>query len=194
MQNKYRFLKLLIPIIFFHSFIIAQESDTTNIFYYFDDGGISNSRNVVKFNTLSILNGDLPVYYEVALNNAFTLEVGAGILLPYYFPKLNFFYDEDFKINNPDFGYSIWVHPKFYGKREAPQNYYIGIQYRRRNFNQDNQEIVYVDYTFNVGMQLIMKDRLIFDYNVGVGYKKDIKDTNSIFAVMPIGIKLGYLF
>ena len=178
--------------------VIAQNDSIQDNAYYFDDGGISESKNLFKINVLSIVNGDLPVYYERILGNSFSIEVGAGILLPYYIPELPNLLSGESEIENPDFGHSLWIHPKYYIQHEAPELNYIGVQFRRRYYNQDDQPIIYTDLTINFGLQLILGKRFVFDYNLGIGFRyktqKSIHMKNEISGVaLPIGIKLGII-
>lgn len=176
----------------------AQSDSTQNNAYYFDDGGVSEAKNLIKLNILSIINGDLPVYYERVLSKSFSIEIGAGILFPYYIPELPQLSSDSHRIENPDYGYSLWIHPKYYLQDQAPELTYFGIQLRRRNYNQDNETIIYTDVTLNYGLQLYFGKRFVFDYNIGIGFRFetdkaiDIRYNTSGLAV-PIGIKLGVI-
>ena len=181
-----------------HHKVIAQNDSIQDNSYYFDDGGISESKNLVKINVLSIVNGDLPVYYERIIGKSFSIEFGAGILLPYYIPELPQLFLDEPEIENPDFGHSLWIHPKYYIQHEAPELNYLGIQFRRRSYTQDNQAIIFTDLTFNYGLQLIVGKRLVFDYNVGVGFRYKTQESLNIEKeisglALPIGTKLGII-
>ncbi|MFH2143964.1 MAG: hypothetical protein ABIJ97_16180 [Bacteroidota bacterium] len=176
---------------------LAQNDSIEDISYYFDDGGISEGKNIVKLNVLAIINGDLPVSYEKTLTNLFSIEVGVGLLLPYYFPEVPQVFEDETEIENPDFGYSLLVNPKFYLQHKAPELNYLGVQYRRRNYNLIDNTIVYTDITINCGLQLNFAKRFVVDYNVGLGYRfKKGGATNSYNisnVAIPVSIKLGYI-
>ena len=198
MTKKIQVILLVYILLISHHKVIAQNDSIQDNSYYFDDGGISESKNLVKINVLSIVNGDLPVYYERIIGKSFSIEFGAGILLPYYIPELPQLFLDEPEIENPDFGHSLWIHPKYYIQHEAPELNYLGIQFRRRSYTQDNQAIIFTDLTFNYGLQLILGKRFVFDYNVGVGFsfktQKSLNIEKEISGVaLPIGVKLGII-
>lgn len=198
-------MKITLRIVLFLSILVvstdtlqAQNDSIQDNSYIFDDGGISESKNLIKVNVLSIINGDLPFYYERILSKSLSIEIGAGILLPYFVPELPQLFSDEPEIENPDLGYSIWVNPKYYYHQKAPEMGYMGIQYRRRNYNVENESIILTDLTVNFGFQLNFGKRLVVDYNIGAGYKfktlKSINIKNKPSEVsLPIGIKLGFI-
>jgi len=198
MTKKIQIILMIFILSISHYKVIAQNDSIQDNSYYFDDGGISESKSLVKINVFSIVNGDLPVYYERIIGKSFSIEFGAGILLPYYIPELPQLFSGESEIANPDFGHSIWIHPKYYVQHESPELNYLGIQIRRRNYNQDNQTIIFTDLTFNYGLQLIVGKRLVFDCNVGVGFRYKTQESLNIEKeisglAFPIGIKLGII-
>lgn len=197
-MKKMSRLLLIAMMLLSHHLVVAQKDTLPDNSYYFDDGGISERKNIFKVNILAIVSGDLPFYYERILGKSFGLEIGAGLLLPYYLPDLPNLFTEEYEVENPDFGHSLWIHPKYYIQPKAPEFGYFGIQLRRRHYNQNNQSIIFSDLTINYGFQLFLGKRFIFDYNVGIGssFKTqkslNIKNEKSGLAI-PIGIKLGIL-
>ncbi len=176
----------------------AQSDSTTDLSYYFDDDEISTSKHIVKLNLLTVLNGDLPLHYEYVISNSFAVEVGVGLLLPYYFPDILQKVYNNPGIIDPNFGYSLWLFPKFYLARSAPEDAYIGIEYRQRNFNLDSYKATYTDVTAHYGFQLIWGKRLVFDYSVGIGYRFERQDPNGGLVLRrewaaPLRIKVGIL-
>ncbi|MCK4662030.1 MAG: hypothetical protein KAT68_04150 [Bacteroidales bacterium] len=199
MQNTHFILILFFLLQLSNTKLLAQNDSLNDISYYLDDDrGISDGRNLVKINFLSIINGDIPVYYERILSKSIGIEVGVGLLLPYYCFEISNLFSEDTKIENPDYGYSLWIQPKYYFQQKAPELNYFGIQLRQRNYNQDNQTIVFTDLTINLGLQFIIRKRIIFDYNVGVGCRfinEKSADINKSFGglAIPTAFKLGYI-
>ncbi|RMG83907.1 MAG: hypothetical protein D6707_00145, partial [Bacteroidetes bacterium] len=169
----------------------AQNDTIQDLSQYFDDGKISNSKNIVKINATSIINGDLPVYYERPLTNSFSVELGAGLLLPYYFPEIFFPDETDYEpITNSNLGYSLWFFPKIY--LFSPSEFsYVGFMYRRRAY-QNEQTVIYNDFTISSGYQINPVKRLVLDIYLGVGIRfktqesLDIKN-ESIGTIIPIG-------
>jgi len=191
---------VIFSILLFCSYgLYAQEDSVRNNAWYFDDGGVSVARNVVKVNVWSVIIGDLPVYYERVLSKSLSIEVGAGILLPYYVPGVPGFFSKKEQTHNPTFGYSFWIHPKYYLQREAPELLYWGFQYRRRSYHQNDQAFILTDFTFNYGLQLILGKRFALDSNIGFGFRFDHDMSSSpLYRIsglaVPIGIKIGYIF
>ncbi len=200
MRKKHFILILLFVLISSSIELIAQNDSIKDNSYYFDDSGISEAKNIVKLNILSIINGDLPLYYERILSKSISIEVGVGLLLPYYIPELpQILSEEASDIKNPDLGYSLWIHPKLYIFHEAPELSYIGMQLRRRNYNQDYQTFRYTDITVNYGIQFIVGKRIVFDCNIGLGLfinakKSTLNDSYIDGIALPLGVKIGYLF
>ncbi len=148
--------------------LLAQD----DIDQYFDDGKIGNAKNVFKINVISPIVGDLPIYFERVFSDKVTLEVGLGVLLPFYNGDIFEILDgEELEIQNPQFGFSIYVHPKFYWQSQSPELNYSGIQYRRRHYNLTDRAVVYNDISFNYGLQVLLVHRIAFDYNLGVGFR-----------------------
>ncbi|NOQ25810.1 MAG: hypothetical protein GQ564_10655 [Bacteroidales bacterium] len=54
----------------------------------------------------------------------------------------------------------------------------MGIQVRQRKYFQENVTTIFNDLTLNLGLLFIFGKRLIFDYNVGVGYRFINEKTN----------------
>lgn len=194
-----QFLFLLFIIISLYSLELRSQNDSiTDISYYFDDGGISEAKNIIKINALAIVNGDLPFSLEKTISEAFGIEIGFGILLPYYVPEIPKLLTNDIDIVDPGYGYSLLVNPRFYLQHKAPEFNYWGIQYRRRNYNLNDGNIIYNNLTINFGLQLSFGKRFLFDYNIGAGieFKEGDKTRSSNYIshfAFPISIKLGYI-
>lgn len=177
----------------------AQNDNILDNSHYFDDEGGIGYRNLVKVNTFSAITGDLPIYYERVLHKLFALEVGAGVILPFYtpeIPKESSLIDRHLK--NPESGYSIWIQPKYYFQGYAPELNYLGVQFRKRHYNQEGATIVHTDYTVNWGIQMKAGKFFVIDYSIGIGVRfKDYSSNdieNEVTAVMPIGLKFGIIF
>ena len=181
--------------------IQAQKDSTNNISHYLDDGGLTDVNQVLKVNVISIVNGDLPLYYERAFGKSFGIEIGAGILLPYYTsPRLSGIFSQKFEINNQNLGYSIWFQPKYYVRRDALDSYYIGLQFKRKDFNQNIKTQVITGYTLNYGFQFILGKRIIIDLSAGLGIsslKTKQRQNNAIkitALTIPLDLKIGFHF
>lgn len=196
MKKHILLLFSLVKLLLFTDICLLSQEDNS---YYFDDGGISTCNNVIKINTLSILNGDLPFFYERVFIDEISIEIGAGVLLPFYNIENNIFYSESsFPITNPTGGYSIWIQPRFYSKHTAPESSYIGFMYRKRFYNQNNEQIVFTDFAINIGQQIMIKKRMTCDFSLGAGYKIQEDNSSQIKLmhlnnfILPIGLRFGY--
>ena len=198
MQKSLTFLAVAFLLFSIPKMLHSQDEPVQDVSYYLNDSGFSQRKNVIKLNLSSIVYGDLPIYYERALTNSLSVEVGAGIILPYYFPELSLLDKEDNGVVNPIGGTSIWIQPKIYYGGRAPENSYVSIQWRQRRYNLENNEITHTDITANFGYQLVLGKRFIIDYNTGIGFsmqKSKIDDGTEDFTglSMPIGIRLGII-
>lgn len=177
--------------------LLAQNVSIKDNSYYFDDkGGISDGRCLNKIIVLTIVNGDIPIFYEKVLGKSFCIEVVAGLLLPYHTFELADILFEDIKNVEPSFGYSLWLQPKYYIQHMAPEHNYLGLQYRRKNYVFDNETTVYTDKSLNFGLQFSYRKKMIFDYCIGFGSRnknRKFKNTNAASAgfIMPLEIKLS---
>lgn len=175
------------------------DSTKSSISYYLDDGGISTAKNVVKLNLAAIIYGEIPITYERALGDRFSLEVGIGLQLPYYNSELTTIEKED-EIKDPQSGFGIWIFPKYYLHAKAPELNYIGILYRRMEYQLKNEEVIYRDFTYNYGIQTYIHDRLVFDGSIGTGFRstkypnQTTNEPDNWNLLVSIGLKLGYLF
>jgi hypothetical protein len=173
------------------------QSDTTSMRYYFDDGGIASSRAIFKVETIAIIHGELPVLLEVFVKQNFSLELGAGVILPYYVHDfLPLLFNEGQGFKNSEFGNSFWLSSRLY-MREAPESNYWMLQARRRNFVNTNV----TEITFNFGKQKIFGKRWICDYGIGLGlrfqkYSQEayIFDPDFSFTpIVPVYLRFGHI-
>lgn len=195
----------LLFLIFSQINTLAQTTDTTDISYYFDDGDISISKNILKLNVASLVTGDLNLSYERKIANWFAIEVAGGVLLPYYTPELFEIAADNNEITKPEGGYSFSVQPKFYLFSDAPEGGYFSLQFRKRHYilnDLEMPEIGYQDFTINFGSQFNLVHRLVLDYHLGVGFRYKTYHNRWLSGphtkiggiCMPLALKFGYLF
>lgn len=169
--------------------------------YYLDDGGISNSRHLIKSNISALIHGQLDFRYEFIFNDKFSIELGGGTKLPYYLEYVGQkkdFLDTD-EIAQDATGNHFSIMPKYYCVHKAPENIYIGFQYRNRKLFQDDFDIKTEDYTFYVGAQYATKYRFFIDFSLGVGiinyqYLNSNNNETEIWPIVPLEFKIGYSF
>lgn len=182
--------------------LFAQDQDENA--QYFDDAGISNAKNVVKIGLVSLYYGELPIFYERLFGKAVALEVGVGMLLPYYNQDImtsllsNYGVGEDQgTLDDPGSGYSIWVCPKFYLRMTAPEGYYTGFLVRKKFRENAGLPANFTDIALLAGYNYMFGKRFLIDYSLGFGYRtvsgegaKELRDD----YIMPISIKFAVLF
>jgi hypothetical protein len=183
-------------------------SKKRDVSYYFEDGGIANPYNVIKFNPILLYTGDAPLYYERRLARFASIEVGAGVQLPYWKRDL---YDVISGSQSgesisppPTSGYSIYANPRIYLGGNGVQGTYIGFAYRQRNFKlSPDDRLLFTDYAVNYGTQAVIWGHFSLDYNLGIGmrsYKQTYQGNivnagqNASRPIYPFHLKIGYVF
>jgi hypothetical protein len=175
-----------------------------DISYYFDDGGIANPYNAVKFDPFLLYTGDAALYYERRLARFASVEVGAGVQLPYWKPDLYDLLNRQSEAIVPTSGYSLYANPRIYMNGNGLQGSYIGASYRQRNFTiEPERHLFFTDYAINYGTQGVVWGHFSFDYNLGIGrrsYQETYKGVivnpgqNDSRVIYPFHLKVGYVF
>ncbi len=183
--------------------LYAQNDSIQDLDYYFDDKGRGDRPSdfrlgdqLVKVNLLAIIHGDLPFYYEKIINDFLSLEIGAGLLLPYYIPEVVQIFTLEDEISDLNLGYSFWLFPKYYFSADAPNGWYGGPQIRTRHYKSDNGNFSYFDFTYNVGYLHTFGEIFLIEINAGTGYR--FKNNNKLKSygesdnfVIPFSVKFG---
>jgi len=195
-------MKRLYFLIFFFSLtsIIAQ-NDTDEVSQYFDDEGISSGKNIVKLNLASLVTGDLSIQYERVIGNRFSIELGAGLLMPFYvneWPKSKID-SNNISIENPKGGYSLRIIPKFSLYGEAPESGTAGFGYRKRHYIlSDSKTITFNDYYLMFGWQMAIYQKWYIDFQIGAGYRyfysNSLENDIDKKMIMPLSLSIGYSF
>lgn len=113
--------------------LLAQTSDSIYQEYLLNNHNVpkrvhytNDSRNIIKTNIISVIDGHLPIIWEHKFDNCFGFEAGPGIIFPYTFFEIigqnkpdNFFKPLFPFIINPTFsdrklGVSFQIEPKLY--------------------------------------------------------------------------------
>jgi hypothetical protein len=177
-------------------FTIRAQNSESNA-YYMNDGGIASSKVILKTDAVSIIHGEAPFLLEYVLNQLLSAEGGLGILLPYYVHDLlPLIVDGKPNFSNNSLGTSLWLKFKLYHTKAA-QLHYIDVTVHHRNY----ASLAATDFSFNLGNQLMVGQRMTFDYSIGVGVRTQhlkssdyLFDTDTPFTpIIPLQLKLGYL-
>ena len=181
--------------------LFSQVNNKDSLSNYLDDNGISTAKNIVKVNLLSIVNGDLPVYYENILSGSITYELGAGILLPYYVPELpEIFSKDDKEVTNVKSGYSLRFDVRFYYFSIAPEGIFGFVNVRRKHFYiRNDNPFNFTAFSMGMGIQQFISKRIMIDFTIGRGIQiiKHLnlsKDSKYTEYLTPLTLKIGYLF
>lgn len=167
---------------------------------YFDDGGIGNASNIVEFNILSAINGDIGITYDRKLADYFSAEIGIGFIAPFYtyeFRHPLWKLSEDLEGLS---GYSFKILPKYYYFHDAPENSYVGIMFRRRKYNHQSESVGINDFCIMYGARLFLDTKITCSLELGFGFRNKINDYDSNnfglldHIIYPGSIKVGYLF
>ncbi|MDH6355212.1 hypothetical protein M2132_001549 [Dysgonomonas sp. PH5-45] len=206
-------LTAFLYILLFSSVAFAQKK-TSGIDQYLDDGGFSNAKLLGKVNLTSIYQGDLHLSMEYLVSKEFSVEAGAGVLLGYYNddPLNNFIDTGDDSLKNPKMGFSLSAVLKYY--KDGMDFFYISIPGRARFIP---GQIQLYEVSFAPGKQWVWDNRLLLDVSIGLGiqHQKSMDSKSYAFhaeermshsessyesfptknrLIIPIAIKLGYLF
>lgn len=174
-----------------------SQADTTDYSYYFDDSGISTSRNVLKTDVVALVHGEMALLYERTISDGISLEGGLGLLLPYYVHDfLPLLFDGHPEFTNDELGNSYWLQARWYPEARGPELDYWSLQYRNRKYS----ATTLTDISINMGRQKLLGDRLMIDYGFGIGvrllkgFNPDFgeEDVNFTFT-LPLFIRIGYL-
>ncbi len=206
---KYLWIYLLFALSGIHP-LVAQTGQREDIAELLDDGGISEARNLLKFNVLNPLAGDLSLAYERKLSNRFTLQINAGKVVPFFLTDLSGPFvefalaDPAQDLSNLSGGFSFGITPKFYLKDIAPEFYYLGIDYQYRRYRRDSQyDLTFTDYQVLTGYNVFFGTRFVLELYTGLGVRSvryqahpgssDLSVLNRIIPNLPIGLRLGVI-
>lgn len=173
------------------SALVAQD-----VSRYFDDGGISSRRKIIKVG-YDVLNGELPIILEHTLTKRLTVEWGAG---PVFLNRQTKRYSENpLPIAKTGLGMTAWGELRFYLKGDY-EKWHIGFQPKITFMSQKRfTDIVF----FNGGYQFLFDNRFALDLQAGMGVRA-FKSTTMMGAIpytdkdtrffIPATVKFGYLF
>ncbi len=152
------------------SFFSTAQSGDDDVDQFFDDYEV-NSNNIVKLNLTGFYIGEAAFFYERILFDRVGIEAGAGIMLPYNNPELQYSIGSAVNaLEEPSGGYSFHLQPKLYHST-SPDGIYYSIYYRHRNYKQSDSSFVYNDIVATSGIQRFITDRIGFDLTYGIGIR-----------------------
>ncbi|HRN40940.1 MAG TPA: hypothetical protein PK649_02570 [Vicingus sp.] len=207
----------LVFILFFNLitfFLKAQDTVKTSLIIFDQDdiSAVTNKdgedksypKNALKFNPLLLVRGEIPIYYERAINDYFSIEVAIGMTYKDYvsgiFDKNNFSGESVKEEISSNISYKLGL--RFYTGGVVMDGFYFALEYAKRDYSKSinfssynyitdpltyNTTTTKVDYKFNeyyyhneykiiVGSQEhYYWDNFFIDYYVGAGIDKYTK-------------------
>lgn len=151
----------------------AQNEDEENLDRYFEDGGMSERKNILATNLLSPLWGELGLRYERAISKHVSIEIGLKKLTSIYVFEFGSEVDFQFSSFDPVSGWGISIAPHFFFWDKAPEFHYIGPRFAQRTHTLESESKLHVsDISFDYGYNLFLTKRMMFCYEVGFGYRR----------------------
>lgn len=167
-------MKYLLFLFYFLYLILGKSQESID--YYFDDGGISSSTHVIKFNCFSPVNGAYTFSLEKFLGQRVSLEGGVTYLANYYQPELSNL--KTWSNSNLYFQTNGGVGYLFQGKlHNQMSNYstlsrYFGMLFRQRFYELPTKEQrTHTDIGVIFGIYQDFGRRVSIDYETGLLYR-----------------------
>lgn len=205
---------LLTVIAWLYLFVTALSAQTPlseDIKAALDDGGLSTPNNIIQFDALAPLAGEISFGYERVIQKWLSLDISVGIGLPYYLIDLRNITGV-FGLSDPsqdlariEGGYSFSFAPRIYFQGFAPESYFFnpGYRFRRINRSQD-YDLVLQDYFLSFGYSRYIGPRLLLSYSFGLGIHQisyrshpnfmDLSILDKKILSLPTSLRVGYIF
>ena len=216
-------MKLLISISFILLFSIVQAQPRIISFdSEQEEAKPKEETNVIKLHPLEFLSNDYSLYYEKALLNILSAEIGLGFTYGDYWGE--FSSDKDYYLSKSDnkLGFSFAGSLRFY-PFELFEDFYIAAEYKFRKYNWEREVEEYISINsivtkqvdesrihsmprLTLGYVFYLTDQFSLDLHLGIGVntikEKFYNNTKSVVEEvypgakprMNGGIKIGYLF
>ena len=125
--------------------IIFDEEDMSK----YDSSNENYGKNAIKFNPLLLINGEIPLYYERAINSSFSAEIALGMTYRDYLGDLWRSLDDDGALENTKinshFSYKLAL--RYYTGGVALDGFYFSLEYANRKYSQD---VIIESYDYNM--------------------------------------------
>jgi hypothetical protein len=173
-----RILILLLACLFCSINVIGQDTITTKVIV-FDQDDMSKfdtkkeyGKNALKINPLLITSGEIPIYYERALNKSLSAEIAIGITYKDYMGDLLDDSDNDFSDSETD-----QVHPnisfktglRFYTGGEALDGFYFAVEYAKRKYATTKEVTAYSVSSMSLNTLFLKEENSINEFKLIVG-------------------------
>ncbi len=141
---------------------------------FLNDGGVSETKNVFKFGVASTLSGDASLAYERLFGEKLSLELGAGIILPFVVETIThtLFEEADF-VNSRNLGYSFVISPRYKIQVRDRDAIIIGLLYQRRSFGKGHASIKNDSYLATFTSRVFLSKHLSAEFGSGFGWRNN---------------------
>lgn len=174
----------------------AQEEVNKNVSEYFEDGGISRSKNLIKLNVFSTISGNLAITYERLFTENFTADASIGFLLPYTIEPIPEIFFSDKLFPGRDMGYSFALQLKLF-LYEPHDRVYYSVKYSHNEFSRHTVDFREQLITFHCGYQFYIRKRINLEFAFGLGFRSITTSPDEVGSivniVLPLTFNIGYL-
>jgi hypothetical protein len=163
--------------------------------HYFDDNKISTSRHTLKIDIFPLIQKELALNWEYAYHRHNSLETSIGYLRPgYHHSWITLISGITDDIELYPGAFSVSLQNRFYYKPGFKSQYAnVGIKHRRFS------TMASTDFLVGTGYQWLFHDRLKFDLNFSIGWRRKVRKENDSYGVqdfdkftidLPLSVKL----
>jgi hypothetical protein len=165
-------MKLLAGILMMLSFSLARGQAQEDLSQYFDDGGLSNRKNILKTNLPGFALGKVGLNYERLVGSRIGLHCGMKVILPN--PPVQF----EFNGDPEGTGFGVMLGFRQYPLGfwlDAPEGLNWGISAEQVGISGTNgQNLTFTNFFFTNGINVFFTDVLMASYDVGVGPRREV--------------------
>lgn len=145
---------------------IGSLAAQSSISQYLDDGGRAKATDVLKTDPVAIYQGTVPFIWEHLFGDYFSLEMGAGVVLPFYNRPLLHFGGGENSLTSPHWGGSVYLSPKYIFGQGSLDAFYAAIPLPLRWYP---GQLALFDPALVFGRQWLFNSRLTIDVSIGFG-------------------------
>ncbi len=194
-MNKH-FIIIFILTLFLGFSSFAQEQNEP-LFYQKSkkSAKLTNSSNILKTDVVSIIGGELPFIWEHKFSKTFGIELGAGVLLPYYV-NTDLIFSDNIDFSNDKSGYSFLANIKAQPFWFSDENFYtiFGVHYRHYS------TCSFSSFSIGEGYQWLLFEKLSLDVGLQGGFlaiksfeTETYNDDSGMKFYFGLSLRLGYI-
>lgn len=187
----------MVLLLCFTQVLQAQNSNSK----FFNEGSGPKRVNLLKLELGYLMNRDIGVFYERIINWNFGVEIGASYLLNGFEPGVLILDGDDDNLDRQSqSGFSWYIHPRYYLSRSAPDDFFVGLQYRGRSLDIVGEGFSQNSYSLTLGLQEETRYKIVWETFGGIGLHSEkgtdagstFKNTNGL--AITGGLRIAYYF